>query len=79
MSDERPPLEEAITAARLEARRREQVRQGAIRHLAEIIIDLLEEQICAAADEHNIRDRAAFLEYVEMMMSNRVLERRLAP
>jgi hypothetical protein len=79
MSDGRLPLEEAITAARLEARRREYVRQTAIRHLTEIIIDDLEAQILRAADEHGITDRTAFLEYVQVMMGNRVIERRLAP
>jgi hypothetical protein len=75
----RLPLEEAITAARLEARRREYVRQTAMRHLTEIIIDDLENQILAAADDHGISDRTSFLEFVEVMMGNRVLERRLTP
>ena len=76
---ERLPLDEAIAAARIEAPRRELVRQTVIRHLVEAVIDGLEEQILAIASDHNIQDRAAFLEYVEMMMGNRVMERRLAP
>jgi hypothetical protein len=79
VSDNRLPLDEAITAARLEARRREYVRQTAMRHLTEIIIDDLEAQILRVADEHGIGDRTAFLEYVQVMMGNRVLERRLTP
>jgi hypothetical protein len=77
--DERPPLNEAIAAARIEARRRELVRTNVMRHLAELVIADLEEQILAIADDHNIADRASFLEYIEMMMGNRVIERRLAP
>jgi hypothetical protein len=50
-----------------------------MRHLAELVIADLEEQILAIADDHNIADRASFLEYIEMMMGNRVIERRLAP
>lgn len=77
--DERPPLNEAIAAARIEARRRELVRTNIMRHLADLVIDDLETQILAIADDHNIADRASFLEYIEMMMGNRVIERRLAP
>jgi hypothetical protein len=79
MSDTRLPLDESIAAARIEARRRELVRQTAVRHLAELVIDTLEEQILVIADDHNITDRTSFLEYVEMMMGNRAIERRLAP
>jgi hypothetical protein len=79
VSDTRPPLDESIAAARVEARRRELVRSTVMRHLAELVIDDLEMKILAIADDHNIADRASFLEYIEMMMGNRVIERRLAP
>ena len=79
MSDTRLPLDESIAAARIEARRRELVRSTVLHRLAELVIDGLEEQILAIADEHNIADRTSFLEYIEMMMGNRVIERRLAP
>ena len=79
MSDTRLPLDESTAAARIETRRRELVRSTVMRHLAELVIDGLEEQILAIADEHNIADRTSFLEYIEMMMGNRVIERRLAP
>ena len=79
MSDTRPPLDESIAAARIEARRRELVRTNVMRHLAEHVIDDLETQILAIAADHNIADRASFLEYIEMLMGNRVIERRLAP
>ena len=79
MSDTRPPLDESIAAARIEARRRELVRTNVMRHLAEHVIDDLETQILAIAADHNIADRASVLEYIEMLMGNRVIERRLAP
>ena len=79
MSDTRPPLDESTAAARIEARRRELVRTNVMRHLAEHVIDDLETQILAIAADHNIADRASFLEYIEMLMGNRVIERRLAP
>jgi hypothetical protein len=76
---DRLPLDDSIAAARIEARRRELVRTNAMRHLAELVIDGLEEQILIIADDHNIADPASFLEYIEMLMGNRVIERRLAP
>jgi hypothetical protein len=76
---ERLPLDDSIAAARIEARRRELVRTNVMRRLAERVIDDLETQILAIAADHNIADRASFLEYIEMLMGNRVIERRLAP
>jgi len=76
---DRLPLDDSIAAARIEARRRELVRTNVMRHLAELVIDDLETQILAIANDHNIADRASFLEYIEMLMGNRVIERRLAP
>jgi hypothetical protein len=78
-TNERLPFNEAIAAARVEARRRELVRQKAMHNLALNTIDQLEEEILHIADLAGITERTEFLSYIQMMMGNRVIERRIAP
>jgi uncharacterized iron-regulated protein len=76
---ERLPSEDDINDARAAADNARRERQENLRRFANEIIDELEEEIMTRASGAGLSDPGEFLEYVELMLSNRVIERRLAP
>ena len=79
MDTERLPSEDDINDARAAADNARRERQENLRRFANEIIDELEEEIMTRASGAGLSDPGEFLEYVELMLSNRVIERRLAP
>lgn len=75
----RLPSDEHINDAREEADRARRSRQAAVRKYAHEVIDDLEADVLARASRAGISNPAEFLEYVEQLITGRVLERRLAP
>jgi hypothetical protein len=75
----RLPSDEHINDARAEADSARRERQEHLRRFANEIIDELEAEIMTRASGAGLSDPREFLEYVEVMLSNRVIERRLAP
>jgi hypothetical protein len=71
--------DEHINDARAEADNARRERQENLRRFANEIIDELETEIMTRASGAGLSDPGEFLEYVEVMLSNRVIERRLAP
>ena len=79
MDTERLPSEDDINDARAAADNARRERQENLRRFANEIIDELEAEIMTRASGAGLSDPGEFLEYVELMLSNRVIERRLAP
>jgi major membrane immunogen (membrane-anchored lipoprotein) len=70
---------EHINAAREEADNARRQRQQNLRRFADALIDEIESIILGRAGAAGLSNPEEFLEYVELMLSNRVIERRLAP
>jgi major membrane immunogen (membrane-anchored lipoprotein) len=71
--------DEHINDAREAADNARRQRQQNLRTFADALIDEIEDTILGRASAAGLSNPAEFLEYVELMLSNRVIERRLAP
>jgi hypothetical protein len=76
---QRLTTDEHINDAREEADTSRRQRQLNLRRFADATIDEIERMILEHAGNAGISNPQEFLEYVEMMLANRVIERRLAP
>ncbi|HXN74132.1 MAG TPA: hypothetical protein VN861_16415 [Candidatus Acidoferrales bacterium] len=71
--------DEHINDAREAADTARRQRQQNLRNFADAVVDEIELTILGRASAAGLSNPEEFLEYVEMMVSNRVIERRLAP
>jgi len=76
---QRHPTDAEIEAARTDNLLRRRKRASELRSHANALADDIEIKILEAADQQNIGDREAFLEFIVQMLWNRTIERRLAP